>query len=126
MLFHRAAEVGVLFIVVFLGMTLALPANGSPNTHLWAAAFMVATCMTVFIGAARFYKTEQTATFSGAAAQFIFAFGIGFPILYASFHWLNFEPAVLDSLALNNMLALPGVLLLRAATATPTDRDWFM
>src|SRR5258705_1622968 len=125
-LMQMAAEGGLLFGIVLLGIMLNHPGLGIANVHYWAPALMFAAFMMTIMSVAGLYRKDQPNSFSRAAAQFICAFVIGFPILYALFHWMKFEPAVLDSLALNNMLALSGILLLRAATSRFSVNKWFI
>jgi sugar transferase (PEP-CTERM system associated) len=124
-LLQMVAEAGFVFAVVLFGMMLKQPVPGIGNIHFLGPALLFAAFMTAIISAAGLYRRNQTYTFSRAAVRFIVAFVIGFPIMYALFHWMQFEPAVLDSLAANNMFALSGILVLRAATSKSSLNDWF-
>src|SRR3954465_1040370 len=122
-LLQIVVEAGFLFAVVLFGLTLTHPGPGSENVHFWAPALLIAAFLTASISAAGLYRKSKRSTFSRSAAKFVFAFVIGFPILYASFDWMQFEPAVLDSLALTNLTALSGILVLRAATNRATQQE---
>ncbi len=113
-LVHMTAEATLLFGAIVVGIMIQRPIVAVADLNfLWPALIFVASMMAI-ITAVGAYRHDQPRNFSRAAAQFMFAFLVGFPVLYAAFNWMRFDAAFLDSLALNNMLALSGILLVRA------------
>src|SRR4051812_12682414 len=98
-------EAGFLFAIVLGALTFTHSGPGFENVHFWAPALLLTTFMTATISAVGLYRKSERNRFGRSAAQFVLAFTIAFPILYALFHWMQFEPAVLDSLALTNVVA---------------------
>jgi len=113
-LFQMGLEATLLFAIIFFGGMLQRTSGSSDVTPLLYPALSFAVFMTTMISAFGLYRRDQPRTFTSAAARILFAFSLGFPLLFAAFHWFPFATAWLDSLALNNVLALSGILALRA------------
>ncbi len=113
-LFQMGLEATLLFSIIFFGGMLQRT-SGSPDiTALFYPALLFAAFMTTMISAFGLYRRDQPRTFVSAATRLLFAFSLGFPLLFAAFHWFPLVTDRLDSLALNNVLALSGILGLRA------------
>ncbi len=113
-LFQMGLEAVLLFATIFLGGLLQRTTGSADFTTLIFPAVIFAVFMTTMISVFGLYRRDQPRTFSSAAARVLFAFSLGFPLLFAVSHWFSLESAWLDSLALNNVLALSGILALRA------------
>lgn len=113
-LFQMGLEATLLFAIIFFGGMLQRTSGSSDLTALLYPALLFAVFMTTMISVFGLYRRDQPRTFSSAAARILFAFSLGFPLLLSASHWFSLESGWVDSLALNNVLALSGILALRA------------
>ncbi|HUW38642.1 MAG TPA: TIGR03013 family XrtA/PEP-CTERM system glycosyltransferase [Rhodocyclaceae bacterium] len=113
-LFQMGLEATLLFGIIFMGGVLQQSNSNAGIVPLVYPALMFSAFMTAMISAFGLYRRDQPRTFTSAAARILFAFCIGFPLLFAAFHWFPFATTWVDSLAINNVLALSGILALRA------------
>ena len=77
-------------------------------------ALIFSVCMTTIISILGMYRRDQPRTYASVAARILFAFCIGFPLLLTGCQWFQMTATFVDSLAINNVLALACILTLRA------------
>ncbi len=113
-LFQMGFEAFLLFGIIFFGGMLQRTAGNSDLTALLYPALLFAVFMTTMISAFGLYRRDQPRTFGSAAARILFAFSLGFVFLFSASHWFFVDSRWLDSLVINNVLALSGILAVRA------------
>lgn len=113
-LFQMGLESSLLFGIIFLGGILQQSNSSAGFATFVYPALMFSVFMTAMISAFGMYRRDQPRTYGRAAARILFAFCIGFPLLFTGFHWFPFAATCVDSLAINNVLALCCILALRA------------
>lgn len=107
-------ESALLFCIIVVGGWLQ-QSNGSAGiSALVYPALIFAVFMTAMISAFGMYRRDQPRTFAGAAKRILLAFCLGFPLLITGCRWFPLGTTFVDSLVINNVLALGGILALRA------------
>ena len=125
-LLQVALDATLLFAAILLGAVVENQGSHAVVNAAMLPAVVFALFMTLLISALGLYRHDQPRSFGGAARRILLAFALGLPILYGIFEYLPCTGACQKPLFVSNgILALAGILLLRAAYLNSVDSGIF-